>query len=286
MPDYLVYWKRFWKDGGHEAPNLDYFWHTSWKPLPYQVQPNDRLWVLTTGGRRRPTEWRLLQRLSVQNIVPTPRGAYAFKIIGDDKKSQTFDFENERDIAALLRRLKFRSGRRITGKGLDIGVSLRLPRALAGSDSVLLDHYCRTLSYYDPARSPSGELQERVKAGAGFGDPVLNRKVEVAAVRHVRQHYKARGWQVESVEREKIGYDLRCLKGDSCEHVEVKGIRGQGTEFFITKNEVSRAEQDPYFVLFTVTSALLKPRKTRYYSGKELLKEFELVPLVYRAQPT
>src|SRR5437879_5619594 len=70
--------------------------------------------------------------------------------------------------------------------------------------------------------------------GGRFGDPETNRKVEAAAVSFITQWYKSRGWEVESVEAKKCGYDLLCVKGSSEEHVEVKGTQGDSLAFIIT----------------------------------------------------
>lgn len=59
--------------------------------------------------------------------------------------------------------------------------------------------------------------------GGGFGSVEHNRQVERAAVAEVRRQYERDGWSVVSVEAEKVGYDLKCAKETTEEHVEVKG---------------------------------------------------------------
>jgi hypothetical protein len=61
------------------------------------------------------------------------------------------------------------------------------------------------------------------KQGAGFGDPAQNRKVELAAVRFVKQSYEFGGFRVISVESKNLGYDLIASKGSEELHLEVKG---------------------------------------------------------------
>jgi hypothetical protein len=60
----------------------------------------------------------------------------------------------------------------------------------------------------------------------------------------VKREYKQNGWNVESVEQDKCGYDLHCTKSSLEEHVEVKGIRGLDPSFIITAGEVRRAGSD------------------------------------------
>jgi len=65
--------------------------------------------------------------------------------------------------------------------------------------------------------------------GAGFGLAAENRQVELAAIRAVRAHYRALGWRVRSVERDKVGYDLIAQRGTEEAHVEVKGSEARST---------------------------------------------------------
>ena len=72
------------------------------------------------------------------------------------------------------------------------------------------------------------------RRGGGFGSVETNRQVEKAAIDFVERHYEKSGWTVTSVEAEKVGYDLRCDKGDVQQHVEVKGTQGEELCFIIT----------------------------------------------------
>jgi hypothetical protein len=122
-------------------------------------------------------------------------------------------------------------------------------------------------------------------AGAGFGSPEKNRKVEKAAISFVTKHYKNQGWKVESVEFKKNkGYDLLCTKGTAEEHVEVKGVRGTELSFIITSGEVRQICEDSQSVVCVVTSALSdKPLLSRY-TIQEFIDNFELEKLAYRAR--
>lgn len=130
----------------------------------------------------------------------------------------------------------------------------------------------------DPERYNSLQL-----IGAGFGDPDTNTVVESAAVEHVSFWYQDLGWDVQSVEQEKRGYDLICRKDSLEEHVEVKGTSGTGQSFIITAGEVRQAKQDPLFVLCLVTSALSDTRSMFRYPRRELAKKFKLDPIAYKA---
>ena len=119
--------------------------------------------------------------------------------------------------------------------------------------------------------------------GAGFGDVVINRRVEESAVEVVSSSYKRLGWEVQSVEADRIGFDLLCVKGEEEEHVEVKGVKGEALAFFVTAGEAERARIDPNFTLCVVTEALTAP-KMHCFSGREFLQKFALKPVTYRAE--
>jgi hypothetical protein len=127
------------------------------------------------------------------------------------------------------------------------------------------------------------EFEAKVRQGAGFGDPKTNKKVETAAIKHVRDSYVSQGWAVRSVEAEKCGYDLHCTKGHNEEHVEVKGVQGKVVSFIITRGEKRRAKEDSNFVLYVVTSALTDKRTLWSYRPREILKLFRFEALAYQA---
>lgn len=122
--------------------------------------------------------------------------------------------------------------------------------------------------------------------GTGFGSAESNAEVERAAVKRVCDELHADGWAVESVERDRIGYDLLCTRNDGeVRHVEVKGTRGPCLGFIITEGEVRRAEDDPDFWLYLVTSALGSEAQVHRYRADELVQTFTFLPLAYRAVP-
>jgi hypothetical protein len=121
------------------------------------------------------------------------------------------------------------------------------------------------------------------QVGGGFGNQVENKFVESAAIRAVIRSYKADGWSVRSVERERCGYDLECSRLGDVDNVEVKGVRGPEPCFIITTAEVEQARSNPSFVLFVVTEALTSSRKLKRFSGREFCRRFDLSAIQYRA---
>lgn len=125
-------------------------------------------------------------------------------------------------------------------------------------------------------------LSESLRVGAGFGDSESNREVEKAAILFVNDFYKSKGWNVKSVELEKCGYDLECVRNKVQEHVEVKGIKGSIASFIITSREVKEAKSNPNFVICIVTSVLSTPKLLKF-TGKEFISKFQLEPLAFKA---
>ncbi|HOT91082.1 MAG TPA: DUF3883 domain-containing protein [Anaerolineae bacterium] len=130
--------------------------------------------------------------------------------------------------------------------------------------------------------SPLAENSNKASFGGGFGSPEVNRQVEQAAIKVVTEYYQERGWNVESVESQKCGYDLLCTKDTAQEHVEVKGVQGDGISFIITSGEVKQSQSDKNFVLCVVTQALEKPI-LNHFTSKEFAEKFLLEPISYRA---
>ena len=283
MPDYLMYWKYFWQDMEENSDSFNDRWHTRNESFFNQVEQGDSLWVVVSGGLRHPEEWRLLQRIVVDEKFVNYDYERPYGILGDPEKGQKFDIESQSDLTDLLHKLEFMSGRRITARGRGIGNALQAIRPLSASDTALLKKYAGTLERHWSDAGFNDALEKGLKVGAGFGNPETNRKVERAAVSFVTQWYESRGWRVESVEAQKRGYDLLCAKGSAEEHVEVKGVQADLPTFIITAREVREAQSNSNFVICVVTSALnVRPKLFRYV-GKEFVEKFDLVPLAFRA---
>lgn len=110
-----------------------------------------------------------------------------------------------------------------------------------------------------------------------------NKETEDAAVSFVITWYQKRGWQVTSVEQEKCGYDLKCIKNSGEENVEVKGLSSNEQKFIITANEQNQAKTNELFMICIVTEARSNRPVIHRYSGEEFLAKFLLTPTQYRA---
>jgi hypothetical protein len=235
------------------------------------------LWIVTI----RDHQFKLLGRLRVEKIVGQKeaelqlgQGIYEAKLYAL-AVPRTVALVSETNIQDLARVLRFKSGRdklALNDAGVVDGKQIQTLRELTPESAQLL-----------PERWGHRGGSGLGRGGAGFGgSPEENREVERGAVSHVTWEYKQNGWNVESVEQDKCGYDLLCTKSGIEEHVEVKGIRGLDPSFIITAGEVRSADCDVNHVFCIVTEALDKPHTLRF-TGKEFRKRYELEPLSFRA---
>lgn len=119
--------------------------------------------------------------------------------------------------------------------------------------------------------------------GAGFGNPVQNRVVELAAMKAVRQVYEQDGWHVQDVSHSKCGWDLTCTRDAEVVKAEVKGVSGDKPSVLLTANELEAAMNDKDWALAVVTRALSAP-KVIGYTRERAVQAAE--PYVFRADLT
>jgi hypothetical protein len=136
--------------------------------------------------------------------------------------------------------------------------------------------------YTPPKTGTNADKHGGGSGGGGFGDSAKNRKVEEAAVRKVTKDFRKCGWEVESVEKQRIGFDLLCVKGDQTKKVEVKGVSGGTPSFILTAGEL-RASDDYNFELHVVLNALSKTPLVKKWSGKRMRKDFTFTPIQLQA---
>ncbi|MBV9401404.1 MAG: DUF3883 domain-containing protein [Bryobacterales bacterium] len=130
-------------------------------------------------------------------------------------------------------------------------------------------------------KAEQSEIRRRI--GAGFGTAEDNRQIERAALSAATKHYKREGWQVQSVEADKCGFDLLCRKGRQECHIEVKGISGGGFGFILTYGEYQRAASDNKYELCVVQYALSNPTIQTVVGGR-IFQTFQFVPLAFKAE--
>ena len=78
--------------------------------------------------------------------------------------------------------------------------------------------------------------------GAGWSeiDPLRKAKIEQAAIKTTTEHYK--GYEVESVESKKLGWDLNATKNQVELHLEVKGLSNNRVSIELDSKRVQGSE--------------------------------------------
>jgi hypothetical protein len=159
MTDSLVYGKFYWKElkRQHYAPDsleskeiASPHWQSKSEDFLEQVRRGDSLWVIIPGEQGHQDEWRLLQRIVLDDdpthdaeLKDSEYGPYSIR--GDPRKSKVFRVLGQPDFKAVLKMLKFKSNKPIRARGRQIGNLIEGIRPLAHSDIILLEEYTKTL---------------------------------------------------------------------------------------------------------------------------------------------
>jgi len=227
---------------------------------PVGQLPGSRVWLIE--GRGRPTVYFLCATFVVDRIGSDESGEYLNSASSDggDRFSPLIPLSRDGRFGDLVREQNnFQFGLREIKNDAHVAE-------------------LRVLAQGDEADLVPGE------GGAqGFDSSETNRRVEEAALSHVRSLYENDGWSVVSVERENRGYNLVCTRARDEEHVEVKGVQDAVPSFIITAREVRQAQTDSALILCVVTSALTSEPMGERFAGAESLRRYSLAPISYRA---
>lgn len=91
-------------------------------------------------------------------------------------------------------------------------------------------------------------------------DPEKNARVEKAAIKAVTNYFESNGYEVDSVEKDNMGWDLEAELGKNKLLIEVKGLSGSGLTVELTPNEyVAFLGRQSNYRLCVVHSALTEP---------------------------
>jgi hypothetical protein len=189
-------------------------------------------------------------------------------------------------MAFIQRAAMTRRGELRQGSSFSKSFSSAVPKYLS---QVLAVPLCLPSWYSDELEAENSlvELEsdslEVENVGASFGLAENNRLVEEKAVSTAKNQLEQQGWQVESVERLNVGYDLLCKRGAEELHVEVKGISGTVVSFIITPNELRTSKSDRCFRLYAITKTLTEQPGITIFSGTDIENKFRLEPTGFRA---
>ncbi len=91
-------------------------------------------------------------------------------------------------------------------------------------------------------------------------DVLQRQQVEKAAIETTAEHYIELGYEIKSVERDNVGWDLEATLDKRRLKLEVKGLSGSEIAVELTHNEYAKMNDNrDSFRLCTVSSALTKP---------------------------
>lgn len=118
--------------------------------------------------------------------------------------------------------------------------------------------------------------------GAGFGDPIKNRAVEMAAMHAVIGQIEDDGWICDDVSIQKVGWDITARRHSEERHIEVKGVSGRLPSVLLTRGEHRAAQTDEKWELAVVTEVLGKKPTIRWYPAAEAVRAAD--PYVFRVR--
>jgi hypothetical protein len=131
-----------------------------------------------------------------------------------------------------------------------------------------------------PVRNPEIEDAEltiaeyagKRRSGQGYStNPDIRRAIELYAMQKATAFYEEQGWRVSDVSSTQ-SYDLLC-QADTGEklHIEVKGTTSDGTQIFLTANEVKHAQNCyPRVALFILSHIKVDPKSIDKPQGGEI----------------
>ena len=106
-----------------------------------------------------------------------------------------------------------------------------------------------------------------------FPNIETKKKIELAAIRTVKQYYKKNGFNIYDRQADNCGYDLLIKKGNQIKKIEVKGTSSLEQRFYLSRKE-KFASIDPLWRLIVVTEVLSIP-KLKIYSASEMESSFK-----------
>jgi hypothetical protein len=149
VADCLVYWKscsaeltQFTSD--NPGP-WNFHYNSKSRLLFDQIKRGENLWIVVFDTAPPPGDWLLIERLSVMDKNHNLKLVRPYQIVGDPKKSVSFDIRRQSDLTPVLRELNFVTGKKILASGIKIALSFQYIRPLTTEDNALLERYSKDL---------------------------------------------------------------------------------------------------------------------------------------------
>lgn len=144
--------------------------------------------------------------------------------------------------------------------------TLQVPRQVKGgmgqslvwyADDPAMEHFRKEVHTLieDGTAAPPARTGSRNKP-----DQAHKALVEKAAITTIWEHYERLGYEVKSVERDNVGWDLEAVNGKARLRIEVKGLSGNAQQIELSPNEfVAFNKQADDYRLAVVSDALRVP---------------------------
>ncbi len=159
---------------------------------------------------------------------------------------------------------------------------LKIPRGLNGMGQRNVWYADKSPRFVKTVRNfiQNGSLPKSNRKTAGRGypiqiDPLKRQLVETNAVRQIIKYYKTEGYNVRSVEKDNLGWDLYATYNDIELKLEVKGLSGSAIIAELTPNEYEQLKKhkDSYRLCIVAKALTAKP-DVRIFSYSTDLKEW------------
>jgi hypothetical protein len=122
-----------------------------------------------------------------------------------------------------------------------------------------LDYIEKVFKYVKTGTFPNSKNEN--KGTARQNDPLKRMKVERKAVKIVAKHYKKLGYEIYSVEKDNVGWDLNASNGKIQLKLEVKGLSGNDIATELTPNEYRHMNLDKgNYRICIVVETLISPK--------------------------
>lgn len=146
MAHFLVYWKIYWEEYGPEGAK-DHVQTKGYGSTNLKdVSRGSTIWVVVTDSTRH-DEWKIAQQIYVARLDRDElETSTRFRAVADPHRSHFFEIQAQPNAERVLQKLTFRSGKRITASGRQIGLSIQSVRPLSPADAKLLEDYCHVFS--------------------------------------------------------------------------------------------------------------------------------------------
>jgi len=129
--------------------------------------------------------------------------------------------------------------------------------ALKLGDKNYSSHYNAFLKYKEFEIENISKLQ----ANQVFRQPDVFKRQEVerSAIKKVKEYFEALNYNVNSVEKDNVGWDLEAQSDDNKLLLEVKGLSGKRLAIELSPNEFYQSQVEEKYRICIVTNALTSP---------------------------